>query len=104
MGNRLARVRVRPLLSIAIAGVAAALLLGALFAAFPDSADAAAVDPPLTDELVLPMTPAREGGDGIDNAGTSEWVMLAVTLGPFSVLISGLIWLTFRIDKSEGRE
>lgn len=80
--------------------IAAALVLGVLLAASP-SADAADVTPPPI-EQVAPADSDVNGG--LDGAGASDWIPFAIMLAPFAVLISGLLWVTFGIDRSEGRE
>lgn len=67
------------------------------------AASAAEQTAPIPVERLLPHTPADEGGTAIDNAEKPEWFLFAVLLGPFLVLVSGILWLTFRIDHSEGR-
>ena len=59
---------------------------------------------PQAQEIIIPMAPADEGGDGLSGSGASEWLPFAVLLGPFLVVVSGLLWLTFRIDASEAEE
>jgi hypothetical protein len=86
------------LLIVAIVTIA---LLATLFAALPADLDAAAVSTPPAQEIVIPMAPADEGGDGLSGSTSSEWIPFAVLLGPFLVVITGLLWLTFRIDASE---
>lgn len=88
---------------LAVLLIAAALLVGAMVAV-PSNASAAEVGEPVAEEIVLPMAPSGEGGDGIDNGTAPGWIMFSVALAPFSVLMTGLLWLTFRIDRSEGRE
>ncbi len=88
---------VRPLLLLLIT---TALLVAATIT-LPTSAGATGLDTPVGQEIVLPLTPADEGGGGLGNAGESEWIMFAVALGPFLVLIIGLLWLTLKIDSSE---
>ncbi len=83
-----------------IAVIAAGTL--ALWSPSPASAAGDAQTP--ADEQLLPMAAPDEGGAGTDQAGASEWIPFAVMLGPFLVLIVPLLWLIFRIDRSEGRE
>ena len=90
----------RPVVALTIA---AAVLVGAVVA-LPTSASAADVGNPVAEELVVPMAPSGEGGDGIGSGTASGWIVFAVGLGPFALLMTGLLWLTFRIDRSEGRE
>ena len=85
-----------------IAGIVTIALLATLFVALPtDLNAAAAVSAPVAEEIVLPMAPADEGGGGLSGSGASEWLPFAVLLGPFMVVITGLLWLTFKIDDSE---
>lgn len=58
---------------------------------------------PVPVERLLPHTPADEGGTAVDNAEKPEWYLFAILLGPFLVLVSAILLLTFRIDHSEGR-
>ena len=46
------------------------------------------------------MTPASEGGGGVgvENASPAAWIVFGVGLGPFIVLMAGLLWLTIKID------
>lgn len=67
------------------------------------TASAAQQTVPVPVQRLLPHTPADEGGTAIDNAEKPEWFLFAILLGPFLVLVSGILWLTFRIDHSEGR-
>ena len=48
----------------------------------------------------IPMTPASEGGGGVgvENASPAAWIVFGVGLGPFIVLMAGLLWLTIKID------
>ena len=94
------RALVRPLLPLLIATALVAALLTAAVVTMPTSAGAAGIDAPVEQETVMPMTPGGEGGGGLDNAGAPEWVMFAMALGPFLVLMTGLLWLTVRIDAS----
>jgi hypothetical protein len=57
---------------------------------------------PVAEEMVSIDSDVGDGG--YDGAGASDWLPFAMMLGPFLVLITGLLWVTFRIDKSEGRE
>lgn len=83
--------------------IAVALLVGAMLAV-PGNASAADVGEPVAAELALPMAPSGEGGDGIGSGTASGWIVFAVGLAPAGVLMAGLLWLTFGIDRSEGRE
>lgn len=83
--------------------IAVALLVGAMLAV-PGNASAADVGEPVAAELVLPMAPSGEGGDGIGSGTAPGWIVFAVGLAPAGVLMTGLLWLTFGIDRSEGRE
>jgi len=86
--------------TIILVFIAAALVLGVLLTATP-SADAADLTPPPIEQV----TPAdSDVNGGFDGAGASDWVPFAIMLAPFIVLISGLLWVTFGIDRSEGRE
>lgn len=87
-----------------IVGVVTIALLATLFAALPADLDAAGVTTPPAEEIVIPMAPADEGGDGLAGAGASEWLPFAVMLGPLLVLITGLLWLTFKIDSTEAED
>lgn len=93
----------RPLLALAIAAV---LLIGAV--AVLDTPVQAAATPgiaaPAVTEPVLPPAAADEGGAGVGNAGASEWLPFALLLAPFLALMTGLLWLTFRIDHDERQE
>lgn len=81
--------------------VAAALLLGVFLVATPSVEAGDATPPPI--ERIVPIDSDVQGG-GTAGAGASEWIPFAIMLGPFSILITGILWLTFRIDRSEGRE
>ncbi len=81
-----------------------ALLVGLLLVALPAPIEAAGLTAPPAQEIIIPMAPADEGGDGLSGSGASEWLPFAVLLGPFLVVVSGLLWLTFRIDASEAEE
>ena len=96
----LPRALVRPLLPLLIAAALVAALLTAAVVTMPASAGAAGIDAPVEQEIVTPMTPGGEGGGGLDNSGAPEWITFAITLGPFLVLITGLLWLTVKIDAS----
>jgi hypothetical protein len=96
----LPRTLVRPLLLLLIT----AALLTTTAVTLPASADAAAIDAPVAQETVLPMTPGGEGGGGLDGSGAPQWIMFAIALGPFLVLISTLLWLTVKIDASTGAD
>ena len=90
------------LLRLALAGLIAAALLGGVALATPSAAAAAPLG--VTSAGVLADVPPNEGGSGVNNAGSSEWIVFSVGLGPFVILVSCLLWITFGIDKSEGRE
>ena len=96
----LPRARVRPLLPLLIAAALLAALLTAAAVTLPSSAGAAGIDAPVEQESVIPMTPGGEGGGGLDNSGAPQWIMFAMTLGPFLVLVTALLWLTVKIDAS----
>ena len=96
--------RVQVLRPLWILAIVATISLG-VFTALPGSVDAAAATPPpQVEQIVLPHAPADQGGTDSTNARTADWLMFAVTLGPFAVLMAGLLLLTFGIDRSEGRE
>ena len=101
MRNRMGAGAVARLL---IGAVAVGLLIVGVLAAPGGEAAAAGLAPAVADEVVPPQAPADEGGAGLSNAGASEWLPFAITLGPFLVLITGLLWLTFGIDRSEKKE
>ena len=82
----------------------AVIAAGTLALWFSSPASAAGHAQPPAGEQRLPMTAPDEGGAGTDQAGASEWIPFAVMLGPFLVLVVPLLWLIFRIDRSEGRE
>ncbi len=84
-----------------IVGLVTIALLAALLAALPADLDAASVATPPAQEIVIPMAPAGEGGDGLAGAGASEWLPFATLLGPFMVVMTGLLFLTFKIDSSD---
>lgn len=100
----LPRALARPLLLLLITAALLAALLATEVVTLPTSADAAGIDTPVEQETVIPMTPGGEGGGGLDNSGASEWVMFAMALGPFLVLITALLWLTVKIDSSNEDE
>ena len=76
-------------------------MVAVLAVVVPSASEAAGIAGPPAEEIVIPMAPADEGGGGLSQAGASEWIPFAVTLGPFLVIISGLLWLTFRVDAEE---
>lgn len=88
----------RRLLIVALVSV---VLLTSLFFIAPAETEAAGIAPQPGHEIVIPMAPADEGGGGLSGSGASEWIPFAVMLGPFVVVITGLLWLTFRIDADE---
>ncbi|MCY3920402.1 MAG: hypothetical protein OXG38_11460 [Chloroflexi bacterium] len=96
--------RIHPARRSLLALTVAALLAALLFAALPAPAEAAGLPEAPGDETIIPMAPADEGGAGMSGSGASEWLPFAVLLGPFLVVITGLLWLTFRIDASEAEE
>ena len=102
METILPRARVRPLLPLLIAAALLAALLTATVVTMPASAGAAGIDAPVEQETVMPMTPGGEGGGGLDGSGAPQWIMFAMALGPFVVLMTGLLWLTVKIDSSTG--
>lgn len=91
----------RRLLVVGTVITATVALLAALFVAFPAGLEGADVAAPPAQEIVIPLAPADEGGDGLAGAGASEWIPFAVALGPALVLLTGLLWLTFKIDANE---
>ena len=96
--------RIHPARRSLLALTIAALLAAVLFAAMPAPADAAGLPEAPGNETIMPMVPADEGGGGMSGSGASEWLPFAVLLGPFLVVITGLLWLTFRIDAGETDE
>ena len=84
-----------------VAGAVTLALLAALFVALSADVEGAGLAGPPAQEIVIPMAPADEGGDGLSGAGASEWIPLAVLLGPAAVLLAGVMWLTFRIDADQ---
>ena len=86
--------------ALILAVLASALLLGVMLLTTP-SVSAGDVVAPVAEEIAYIDSDVGDGGSG---AGASEWLPFAVMLAPFGVLITGLLWLTFGIDKSEGRE
>ena len=91
---------IRSLLALAL--FAAIALGGAV--AFTPGAEAAAEAEPVAREVVSPNTPPDEGGGGLMNAKSEDWMLFAILLGPIIVLMTGLLLIVFRIDRSEGRE
>ena len=87
-----------------IVGVVTIALLATLFAALPADLDAAGVTTPPAEEIVIPMAPADEGGGGLSSSGASEWLPFAILLGPLLILITGLLWLTFRVDSNDAED
>ncbi len=55
----------------------------------------------MAEEVVSIDSDVEQGG--MDGAGASDWLPFAIMLAPFLVLVSGILWVTFGIDKSEGR-
>ena len=100
----LPRTLVRPLLLLLITVALLAALLTTTAVTLPASADAAGIDAPVAQETVVPMTPGGEGGGGLDGSGAPQWIMFAIALGPFLVLITTLLWLTVKIDASTGAD
>ena len=86
---------------VLIAALLMATTLLILISAWPGDVHAAATTEAFAEETILPFAPADEGGAGLSGAGASEWLPFAVALGPALVLIAGLLWLTFGIDRSE---
>ncbi len=86
---------------VCIAGLLTAALLLALVAAWPADAQAAAGADVPAQEIVLPLAAADEGGGGLSGAGASEWLPFAIALGPALLLIAGILWITFAIDRYE---
>ncbi|HJN93504.1 MAG TPA: hypothetical protein QGF05_12385 [Dehalococcoidia bacterium] len=91
---------IRPLL---VLFVAAALILGIFLAATP-VLEASDLAEPVTEQVISSPIDSDVQDDGLNGFGASDWVMFAVLLAPFLVLFTGIMWLTFGIDKSEGRE
>ncbi len=87
--------------ALLLAVLATTLLLGVVLVS-ASIASAGDVVAPVAEEMVSIDSDVGDGGS--DGAGASEWLPFAMMLGPFIVLITGLLWVTFRIDKSEGRE
>jgi len=96
--------RMHPARQLLVAMIVTVFLLALLAVALPAAADAAGIATPPAEEIVIPMAPADEGGDGLAGAGASEWLPFAVLLGPFLVVITGLLFLTFKIDSGHSDE
>ena len=94
----------RPVLLLAVIALVAILAVAIVTTPGTNDLSAANIDQPIAEELVLPMTPPDQGGGGTNNYKATDWITFAVPLGAFIPLILGLLWLTFRIDASEGRE
>ncbi len=86
--------------ALILAVLASALLLGVVLLTTP-SVSAEDVAAPVTEEVVYIDSDVGDGGSG---AGASDWALFAMLLAPFLVLFSGLMWLTFGIDRSRGLE
>jgi hypothetical protein len=87
--------------ALVLAVLASALLLGVVLLTIP-SVSAEDVAAPVTEEVVYIDSDVGDGG--LNGVGASDWAMFAMLLAPFLVLFSGLMWLTFGIDKSHGDE
>ena len=87
--------------ALVLAVLASALLLGMVLLTIP-SVSAEDVAAPVTEEVVYIDSDVGDGG--LNGVGASDWAMFAMLLAPFLVLFSGLMWLTFGIDKSHGDE
>ena len=96
--------RMNPARQLLVALIVTVFLLALLAVAVPAAADAAGITTPPAEEIVIPMAPADEGGDGLSGAGASEWLPFAVLLGPLLVLITGLLFLTFKLDSGHSDE
>ena len=70
----------------------------------PAAALAAGIDGPIAGERPLPQASPDQGGAGVNGYQATDWITFAVPLGAFLPAIIGLLWLTFRIDRSESRE
>lgn len=87
--------------ALILAVLASALLLGVVLLTTP-SVSAEDVAAPVTEEVVYIDSDVGDGG--LSGVGASDWVLFAMLLAPFLVLFTGLMWLTFGIDKSEADE
>lgn len=70
----------------------------------PGEALAAGIDGPTVGEQPFPQASPDQGGAGVNGYKATDWITFAVPLGAFLPAIIGLLWLTLRIDRSEGRE
>ena len=87
--------------ALILAVLASALLLGVVLLTTPSvSANDGAA--PVIEEVVYIDSDVGDGG--LDGMGASDWALFAMLLAPFLVLFTGLMWLTFGIDKSEADE
>ncbi len=87
--------------ALILAVLASALLLGVVLLTTP-SVSAEDVAAPVTEEIVYIDSDVGDGGT--NGMGASDWAMFAMLLAPFLVLFSGLMWVTFGIDRSEADE
>ena len=87
--------------ALILAVLASALLLGVVLLTTP-SVSASDVAAPVTEEVVYLDSDVGDGG--MNGFGASDWAPFAILLAPFLVLFTGLMWLTFGIDRSHGDE
>ena len=90
----------RPLLVLL---VATAIIFGLLLAATPEL-QASDVAEPVIEQVISAPIDSDVQDSGMNGLGASDWVAFSILLAPFFVLFGAIIWLTFRIDKSEGHE
>ena len=83
--------------------VATAIIFG-IFLAVTPTVQASDVAEPVVEQVISAPIDSDVQDSGLNGLGASDWIAFSILLAPFFVLFGAIAWLTFRIDKSEGRE
>ncbi len=97
---------IKPMARLSLAGALALMALSALQPVFTDSGDVLAAETANVEtELSTPQqAEPDEGGTGVNNFDREEWYEFSILLAPFLVLVTFILILMFRWDKSTNNE
>jgi len=83
--------------------VATAIIFG-IFLAVTPALQASDVAEPVIEQVISAPIDSDVQDSGMNGLGASDWIAFSILLAPFFVLFGAIVWLTFRIDKSEDHE
>ena len=100
------RAIIKPMARLSLAAALALIVLSAIQPVFTGNGDLLAAETaPAETSLTLPQQAAPdEGGTGVNNFDREEWYEFSILLAPFIVLVTFILILMFRWDRSTGNE